>query len=80
MATCRSCGAEILWAKTTAGKNIPLDVESRPDGNVVLSRGVGGFLARVLGSGPEADSLAGEPHYVSHFATCKDADQHRRPR
>ncbi len=25
---CKSCGAEIVWMKTSAGKNIPVDVGS----------------------------------------------------
>lgn len=28
MATCKSCGAEIVWKKTTNGKNIPLNADS----------------------------------------------------
>ena len=27
MSTCRSCGAEIIWAITEAGKRIPLEVK-----------------------------------------------------
>ena len=26
MANCRSCGAEIIWLKTKAGKNMPVDL------------------------------------------------------
>lgn len=26
-ATCKSCGASIVWGKTKAGKSIPLDAE-----------------------------------------------------
>ena len=28
---CRSCGEEIVWMKTDAGKNIPVDAESVAD-------------------------------------------------
>jgi hypothetical protein len=28
---CRSCGEEIVWMKTEAGKNIPVNVESIAD-------------------------------------------------
>jgi len=31
MATCRSCGAEITWMKTSGGKNIPVDAETVED-------------------------------------------------
>lgn len=55
---CRSCGAMIIWFKTTAGKNIPIDA------------------ATVL---PEDYTLE-LPRHISHFATCPQAAQHRRPR
>ena len=32
MATCRSCGAEIVWLQTNSGKRIPVDAETCPDG------------------------------------------------
>ncbi len=57
---CRSCRAMIIWFKTPAGKNMPVDadtVEPEDDVNDLdLSR------------------------HVSHFATCKNADAHRKPR
>lgn len=43
--TCRTCGAQVAWCRTPAGKPAPVN----PDG-------------------------------VSHFATCPQADQHRRSR
>lgn len=47
---CRSCGALIVWAITTNGKNQPVDAEPTADGNIVLAeRGDGRKpLARVL--------------------------------
>lgn len=48
----------IIWFKTSAGKNIPIDA------------------ATVL---PEDYTLE-LPRHVSHFATCPQAAQHRRPR
>ena len=32
-ATCRSCGAEIVWLKTAAGKNMPIDAETWEPGD-----------------------------------------------
>lgn len=55
---CRSCRAQIIWFKTPAGKNMPVDA-----GTVE----------------PQDEELDLERH-VSHFATCKDAAVHRRPR
>jgi len=31
MSECRSCGAEIVWLKTSAGKNIPVDADTVAD-------------------------------------------------
>jgi hypothetical protein len=56
---CRSCNARIIWMKTAAEKNMPVDADSvKPDDE-------------------EYDSAAG---HVSHFSTCPNANQHRKPR
>lgn len=60
-AECHSCGAPILWARTTAGKLLPLDRCPRSDG----------YILREM---PDGSTLM----YVSHFATCHNADKHRR--
>jgi hypothetical protein len=36
MAKCRSCGAEIVWLKTDAGKSIPVDAESVVDPGAMI--------------------------------------------
>lgn len=69
---CKSCGAPIRWAKTPSGSSVPLDAEPVASGNVALrSDGIAIYLK------------AGEPRpagatFVSHFATCPDAKQHRK--
>ena len=75
MASCRSCGAEILWAETVNGKRIPLDAEpaERPQGVFKL-------IERPGNPTPLATSAATEPVYLSHFVTCPNADEWRRPR
>jgi hypothetical protein len=81
VSACRSCGAEMLWAVTAKGKRIPLDALAVPDGNVVLEEQGPGRppLAVVLPNG--TDPLMTETErYVSHFATCPRADEHRSPR
>ena len=66
-ATCRSCGAPILWVVSAA----PTPVD---DGNVTLD----GLTATVHPAG-QGDLLGDAgPRYRSHFATCKDADEWRR--
>lgn len=69
--TCRSCGAEVLWAKTQQGRAIPLDREPVASGNVEFT----GVLDTVRVLAPDGDAvLFGGPRYVSHFATCPQAD------
>lgn len=78
MTSCRSCGAPIRWARTVgAGKSMPLDAEPSADGNVQL---VGPHEAAVVLAGLDlyAAQQAGVPLYVSHFATCPHAANHRR--
>lgn len=65
--TCRSktCGAPIMWCKTSAGNTIPIDPKPAPDGNLVIVDG----LVRAR---REVDIQLGRPAYKAHFATCTD--------
>ncbi len=57
LATCKSCGEYIVWVKTEAGKNMPVDADSFDEG----------------------DDLLWDPDkHISHFATCPNADKHRK--
>lgn len=76
--TCRSCGAPVIWAVTASGKRMPVDAEPVEGGNVRLDDvGLPDPQAVVFGgfSADHADTL-----HKSHFATCVNAAQHRRPR
>lgn len=89
MSKCRSCGAEIIWIKTAGGKAmpcnaqpvsyraippIPKDVEQLcGNGPVMTLVTPDGRIARGTFD-PGSDKIG----YVSHFATCPAADQHRR--
>jgi hypothetical protein len=80
MSACRSCGADIIWARTERGSKMPLDAEPVTEGQhrFVLrdrSSSEGPLAIAAWGLDPKTD-----PHYVSHFATCPNADQHRSPR
>jgi hypothetical protein len=72
VATCSSCGAEIVWCKTPTGKSIPVD--PKPETRLVRTFGSPKF--------PLADGehVSTAQTWVSHFATCPNAAQHRRPR
>lgn len=79
MNTCRSCGARIRWATTANGNRMPIDDEPVPDGNIVLSDPTPGAYAPVaLLVDPDAPMLDDPPRFVAHFATCPNADQHRK--
>jgi hypothetical protein len=57
---CTSCHAKIIWFKTEAGRNMPVDADTVEPGDDVLELD----LSR----------------HMSHFATCPNADKHRKPR
>lgn len=77
MSACRSCRAEIWWARTESGKRIPLDPEPVPDGNVVVVQD-SPPVVRVLAAADLPLHIV--PTYKSHFATCPHADTHRTPK
>ena len=71
-ATCRSCGAEIFWAFTEAGKKMPIDAKPVPGGVFFVTRRADGEYVC------HAKDAPGFVRYSSHFATCPDAQKHRR--
>lgn len=56
-AKCRSCSEYIVWVKTEAGKNMPVDADSFDEGD---------------------ELVYDHSKHISHFATCPNADQHRK--
>ena len=70
-ATCRGCHESIRWARTEAGKAIPIDPDPVPDGNIVVTDG---GIAHVL----RATEMATSERYVSHFATCVKRSHFRK--
>ena len=81
LSTCRSCRRSIIWCRTERGKKMPLDADP-----VTNHSWANLFVLREMErrDGPLALAAWGltgtEPHYQSHFATCPNADQHRRPK
>jgi len=75
---CLSCHAPVVWAQTERGKRIPIDREPRPDGNLVLLgdilAGQGTLFAAIF----DPIRHTGKTRFVSHFATCPHAGEHRR--
>lgn len=72
MPACKSCGAPIRWARSVNDKPILLDAEPHEQGNLELSGGVARYVT------PDLNAI--ETRYRSHFATCPNADEHRKPR
>lgn len=70
MSLCSSCHATIRWAKTPAGKNTPLDDQPAADGSLWLDNGVARFV--------EDNTPDDVVRYHPHWATCPNADHHRR--
>lgn len=79
MSRCRTCRAPVRWESTTAGKTIPLDPEPVAKGNIDVVWIGGEEVAVVLGNDDAmAAQAAGHKLFVSHFATCPNASEHRR--
>ncbi len=74
LATCPSCGARIRWALTERSRNIPVDPEPHPEGNLRVEDRRG--LDRAIVVAPGTEPVL----YRSHFATCPNATAHRRAR
>jgi len=73
---CSSCSAPIVWANTATGKKMPLDAQPHPLGNLVMDE------AGNVGPPDAWPGNLGTPdltkRYRSHFATCPQADRHRK--
>lgn len=75
MSRCRTCRAQIVWVELPSGRRMPVDADPSPAGQIRLD----GTFGVVLDTDQTiAARLAGEPLFISHFATCPDAGQHRR--
>lgn len=79
MSTCRSCGAEIVWAFSEHGRKLPLDAE--PYSGPLP----GGLFVLLPFPDREPTAIAVPPGayedeslYRSHFSTCPDAERWRR--
>jgi hypothetical protein len=82
VSSCRSCDAEIRWVMMAdSGKMMPIDAHARDDGNVRLLGSIDGPSGLPLASYIRAgEVVSGQHRFVSHFATCVNADAHRTDR
>lgn len=80
---CKSCGAEIFWIKMTSGKSMPVDAApisysdnlhpSAKGENILTLVTEEGTIVRTV-----FDPAGDRTGYTSHFATCPNANAHRR--
>lgn len=77
--TCRGCGQEIIFIKTTKGKTVPVN----PDGVYFMPAGgpktyvtIDGEVIR--GRDPIFGDKGTMIGYISHFATCPEANRFRK--
>ena len=79
---CTSCGAEIFFARTMRGRRLPLNAAPDPGRGEHLM--AGGTAVHLRASAPEERRYAEEaaarnqPRYLTHYATCPQAGQHRK--
>lgn len=77
---CKSCHKDIIFIKMASGKNMPCDTE--PISYRTAMPGVKGSLTLITPDGKIAsgdfDPDSNKYGYTSHFATCPNANQHRR--
>lgn len=71
MTGCKSCHALIDWVELDGGARMPINLQPVPNGTVFRVKGVWQVASRTNVPPPGA-SL-----YMSHFATCPKAAQHR---
>ena len=77
MSRCRSCNALIEWVTMEgSGKSNPLDPEPVENGNVEIYAEGDKLMGRVVTD--TADRLFSPPLHLSHFATCPNAQEHRK--
>ena len=79
MTTCKSCGAPIIWIQSPKGKWIPCDEGLIPykadrSGKDSIVTHKGEIVRCQLTFEGKADGMG----RVSHWATCPNAEQHRR--
>ncbi len=80
MATCKSCGAPIVWVKTPAGKWLPCDEgllaykqDDEAGGDTVVTDD-----GEVIRCHLHFDGFATGMARMPHWATCSEPDRFRR--
>jgi hypothetical protein len=74
-APCRSCKAPIIWARTAAGKLMPVDPEPTEGGNVELTASAGWPNWRAV---VHPQPMLGVQLRMPHHATCPQGKERRK--
>ena len=78
MSKCKTCGAEIKWIRTFSGKAMPVDacpILFTEGGNGIFVTDGGAVIHGTRCVKGQANMRVG---YISHFATCPDANMYRK--
>ena len=79
MNVCKSCGAPIRWIKTVSGKSMPVDAQEvffKAGGKELFVTSSGAVIHGTRDEeNPGTNTRIG---YISHFATCPNANKHRK--
>ncbi len=71
---CRNCGRQIIWIRTKAGKNMPVDPiivnYRRPEAGKKATERIVTPAGEVVAADRVDSSQAEGAGYISHFATC----------
>lgn len=79
---CRGCNREIRFIKTVKGKTMPVDpdpvrVIPMLNGKPYIRKDGVFVYGRIAGDADDDPDSKAETAYVSHFATCPEADRFR---
>jgi hypothetical protein len=76
LTTCSTCKASIFFGRFSSGKLSPFDAKPEAHGLWCIEPTVADGPRMIVRTEAPADAL----RYVTHFATCRDAAAHRKPR
>lgn len=76
---CRSCGASIMWVKTSRGKNMPIDYDKDLEHEFTSVPGDRGPVKEAGRDRQGPTKPSWDPdRMTSHFETCPNAGDHRQ--
>lgn len=75
---CHSCHRPVIWTETERSKRMPVDAEPPLSGGNVELVWRGSTVAPLSKVLPVAKQFGKKNLRTSHFATCPNADRHRR--